>query len=450
MQKNFEGLGLEAIAHQSDSILHDSLTSILRRANGVSNESEWGSLIQEMEKVIRTRLDASVKIFVVRTPAEFSLSQPALTRNNALFYKTAAGHDDKEFVDYAHPFRGVFEGGVDRAKSKLLGDFRNATAQLMLPVQALRGEIADPEDWAAGIIHELGHLFSYLEYIDLLTATNMVLLEVARVWSGNYPAKTRATIIDTIEKATGGKVEDKEELIANDDFMAAEGVITNLAFKRIRNELGIEHYDNRMFEFLADQFCARHNCARNQVQLLDKLERNATWLFRDWQYCSTSSMVLWNALDVVQLLTANYVGAMAARLLVGKSIINTSVKGTNAVVDLVAAPLIDTVLFSVLGKYKRYDSPEDRYAALRQEVVASLKNRDLSKEYIAARLRELEGIDDLIGRLNKLPTITRAFSKYVANSVLGIRQTFRIQKEYEKLANNDIYYRAAQLDNMKV
>ncbi len=449
MHNKFEGLGLEAIAHQSDSILHESLTSILRRANGVSDESEWGSLIQEMEKVILTRLDATVKIALVNTPAEFSGVPPVLTRNNALFY-TATPSTDKEFIDYAHPFRGVLEGGVDRAKSKLLGDFRKAPGRIGLPVQALRGEIATPEEWAAGLIHELGHIFAYLEYVDLLTATNMVLLEVARVWSGNYPAKTRAAVIDSIEKATGGKVEDKEALIANDDFMAAEGAITNLAFKRIRNELGIESYDHRMMEFLADQFCARHNCARYQVQLLDKLERSASWLFKDWQYCSTSSMVLWNAIDLLQLMTANYAGAMVGRLMAGKAVINTSVKGVNALTDLMVMPMVDTLLISVLGKYKRYDSPEDRYAALRQEVVASLKNRDLSKEYIAARLQEIEGIDDLIGRLNKLPTLTRAFSKYVASSILGVRQTFRIQKEYEKLANNDIYYRAAQLDNMKV
>lgn len=451
MKSKFEGLGLEAIDFQRGGLLHAELTMFIARLRGVGNDQQRSIILGEMSKVIMKRTGLAIAWGWLSEGLDIQIYVPPVTRTHPLLYKA----QQKALMDESREdYRPIsiekdLNGTVDLKNSKVGGDFSTLVSVINLPETIWKSNLLTDGEWSAQLLHELGHPFAYFEFLGQTCVTNMILNEVSRVWMGNYPVEKRIKVLTAAEAQYQQKFVDKEEVAKNDDPHVAHALIVNSSIVKIRSEIGTEFYDQRVFETLADQFCARHGGARDWVTGVDKSQRDAGWITRNVAFRSTTSMIVANLIKFTMLATVNAPTAMAVRAATGKAIISKSLISGGSLAFGQGFNLAIASLLSLVNNQRlRYDEIPVRYANFRRELVGDLKNRNLPVDYVKRVLSDLEVIDEAIGNLNKLGNLDTMLYNWIIDGVIGRRKENRLQQQYEKLANNELFTRAAQLSTV--
>lgn len=444
MKNKFAGLGLEAIDHQVDSVLHKEMTLIFRRLNGTTSDKEIEDVLKDATTLAAKVLGIAVKWEVIKDDFGLAVDVPRITKTHPIVYKIQQAALAKDHPFYrVTPIEKIIDGGVDRKRSKLFGDFTSLESTIYLPKAAIRGKLLLPEEWAAATIHEFGHIFTYFEFLGYTSITNLALDEASKIWLGSYPVERRVQVLVAAEANFGDKIPDKESIAKNDDPRVAHAAIVQSSIQKVRSELGLKYYDQRVFEFLSDQFAARHGAGRYLVTGLDKFNRAVPWMMRDFAYRSTGSMIVANLFKLGMLATGNSAFGMA----LGR--VNTTLITGQKAVELLVTGVGNAMITLLLNDAQfRYDTGPARAEATRREVISALKRPDIDKAYLNARLEDLDIIDQVQSKLNKLDFLDNMLFKYLVENVMGVRKEFRIQQEYEKLANNELFARAAKLTTL--
>lgn len=477
MKPNFKGLGLEAIDFQRNKSLQTMVQSYVDIIRGTSNSAMMVNVLAEMSKDILKATGMLVQVHTHNDPSHDNMIvtfQP-LTKTHPLMSKMitlAAATGDQRFK--LLDIQSTLNGGVDLEKGTVFGDYSKVQTTLFIAVSFLNNQTLTTNEIAALFIHELGHIHSYFEFLGQTFITNYLLHETSRVWLGNYPKEKRIELLNGIEKQNNTVIANKDELSANDDPSVVEAIINNSSINVIRSELNTKFYDRRTLEFLADQFAIRHGVGRDLVTAQDKHLRSKTWLFRDAAFRSTSSMVVANLIKVSLILTANMPLSIAARggliAVAGTKVgISSGIAASQGVVAAVAHGVIRKSvislsegvvevatgvggtwlmqLFSDKGE-NLYDKPAERFAATRREMVTDLKTQGLDKEYVASVLDDIKIIDAIIDNMNSLGMVDKMLYDYIISSFKGDRKEIKLQQQYEKLSNNQLFQQAAKLSTL--
>lgn len=477
MKPNFEGLGLEAIDFQRNKSLQTMIHSYVDIIRGTSNSVMMVNLLSDMSKDIFKATGMTVQLHTHNDPSHDNIIvtfQP-LSKSHPLMTKMVSAilaASDKPFK--ALNISSVLNGGVDLAKGTVFGDYSKVVSTLFMSVSFLNNKELTSGEITGLIIHELGHIHNYFEFLGQTFITNYLLHETSRVWLGAYPKEKRIELLNGIEKQNNTIIGNKEELAANDDPSLVEAVINNSSINMIRSELNTKFYDRRTMEFLADQFAIRHGVGRDLVTAQDKHHRSKSWLFRDTAFRTTSSMVVANLIKLSLIMTANVPLSVAARggliALAGTKVgISSGLAASQGVVAAVAAGVVRKTILSV-GEgvvevatstmstwlmqlfvdrgQALYDKPADRFAATRREMVSDLKTQGLAKEYVASVLDDIKIIDAVIEKMNNLGMVDKMLYEYIISSFKGDRKEIKLQQQYEKLSNNQLFQQAAKLSTL--
>lgn len=435
MKFSFEDLGMEAIGFQRNAKLNTELTIFFTQLKGLDDPARQSEILASLSKVIFDETGMSVEVKVTEADNyKMSASPIPLTRNHPF----ATADFRMKLMRTKMTRRGIADavgGEVDDKECRVSGSFSDIPCFITIPSKFFSSDKFTGEEIAAGALHELGHVYGYFRYLGQAFRSNLVIRDIALTWAETDDTKVRIKVLDEAEEIIGKKFENKADLAQAD---AADVPITIVAANCIddsRSEMGTKFYDQRAFEAMADQFATRHGAGRALVTLLDKVGRDASPLTRNGQYDPMVTKLIFNVLSVAFNAVTPAKGALLGLKFTSEALIVSQILGGT----------MNVFLGSLMGDFA-YDDPFNRYKAVRQELIASLKDRTTDASYQRAVLQDIEVVDQAMAALNRFPTITSLINKFIGGTINGSRKEMAFQRQFEELANNELFAKAAQLN----
>lgn len=312
-------------------------------------------------------------------------------------------------------------GTVDIRRAKVSGIFSKFAFTVVMPEKFFRRMVPvlrlTPDQWAALILHEVGHFFTYCEYFSRTVTTNQALSALSKQLEGNGNIPLREIQIRKAADALGVHADAKALATAKNRIV--EVALVTETIEKSRSELGVSIYDDTASEYLADQFVSRCGGAAALATALNEVERS---FGSSVPFMSTPTFMLTQFLSLVLTLypwTA-----------------------------LVAAPV--SLWYIAMGGSltgNEYDSLEVRFRRIKHDAVNRLKNRKLGEEDKKHTLRDIEQIDTILSTVKErtdwqtaVASLFPTYRKY--------RNTTQLQKQLEQLGNSNLFTRAAELTTL--
>lgn len=346
----------------------------------------------------------------------------------------------------------LFKGTVDVAKGKVSGIYSDIPIDIFLAVELFTSRrLANitGRHVAAIAAHEIGHGFTYLRYLGNFVLSNVVVAEIARRKHEGADDKVIQEVVRVAEQKTGWRLRELGEINRSTDPLVVQQIVMAGMVESIRSELGTKFYDQRAFEFSADQFVARHGGAADIVQALDLLNR---------AYPDYNKFYRSNTKNIFLSLQA-YLGMLISRLWHGSlsASVVLAVAGTTAAVPFAIGVGIAVASFSLLmalfsaAEDSIYDPVPQRFAAMRRELIASSKDQNLSPAQRKEIIEGIASIDEIIGNLTSgIFSHPRLLGDMMIGIFNGRGAEKKFQRQLEELVNNRLFELSNKLQTQTV
>lgn len=420
-------ISMEAIGFQQNSALFNELTIFYGNLMSGGLEGQRSKTLDAMaESVLKhTGINTTFTLLAGATGI-FMVAIPPLLHDNPINNKSYTQRLSNLSLD-AMSFKGIFKGGIDLKGGKVDGDFSKIMYEIYLDLDGLSQSFFTPEEAAATTLHEIGHVFTNIYLMSSMFRTNLVMQEIGKIFDRTRETKVRIDSLTVVEKLYGAKFEDKAALANNNDTDAVAIATAGLTITSLRSELGTRYYDERLGEFVADQFATRHGAGAHLVSALDKL---GALYKKKREYQSVAAG--WG--EVLGL------GVLAALL----------------------SPAVATAGFSggVLGCFimalnkrnkdeKVYDEPSARFAAIEREIISILKDSSLPNHVVRKLLMDIDSIRRTIAGLTKYNYPLQRGIEFLVGTWNGERREIKFQRDLEKLGNNSLFVDSAKLSTLQ-
>lgn len=350
---------------------------------------------------------------------------PFLSKNHVLF-----SPDLKDMVEYFDSVKGDVEfsinnvlkslkrrtisGEIDLKQSKVSGVFCELENPLYYPRSYLLGDFLTHEENAAVILHELGHAFTFMEYLTRMVSTNQAIATLSRTLDGSITPDTRVIIFDKAADAMDLSKTQKEALKNAKSQEQIAVIVLDREIEASVSELGFNLYDVNSCEYLADQFAARHQAGSALVTALDKIVQS---------YALNSFIG-----NVVMLFSAVC------------AVVSTS--------GLLLPVLILVLIFSPNKGDDIYDNLKSRFIRAKHQLVEQLKNEDLDANVRTELLSEISIIDSVSERHSDQLGIVETLAYYLRPGYRNAHKYELLQKDLERIGTSDLFVAAGKLKNV--
>ena len=436
-----EKYGIESIHFQLKSKLHFALTEIcdsiksnidleIKNLQGLHrriNDSMVNKIVYDFYKknksLIETHIEkeTGLKTFFILDRSDTSFIPGASVRienldsNHPLileFQKELMSISDR-FIDIIKK-KEKYSALVDKKNGKVSGYFSKIPFNIYVNYSFFKG-ILDGKEMSSVILHELGHAFSYCEYMGSYVTTNFVLYEASRRLTQRDREKESFIILSDLEKHLGIKLKQGEQITYKQNQEVIHLVLVREYICCGINELNSKMYDFTAFEMFADQFANRHGAGKDIISALDKIYRlggdSAYWSGKKHVYVETMK-----TLFVLPIFTA-----------------------------LTAGLFLYFIFFVVNTNASEYDTPVKRFERIKRDLINALKDRNLSNELRKKINDDIEQIDEILKPMNERKTLLQWYWNTL--SIRGRREynALKFQQELEKLVGNELFVKANQL-----
>lgn len=434
-----ENLAVEAISFQNDGFgkeLEQVIETIEKTDFGkISSvfqpDARKFPVCQELEKLLFNRFGLDVELL-------FSFAGPAMETDEASVLNIGHILNNIE-TDYQETFRALTQdqankiiariksssdiNRVDLAKAKVYGGFSKIHFKLYLPITEFKNKVLTIREKAALILHEVGHAFTLLEYMDKKTTMNQMLMLIADESFIGIGTGNKEYILQQVSSGVN-KDPVLEEALNNNDEKVRVIAALKAYTTSTRSGNGTLHYDVSACEALADNFCARFGYAVDNVSGLNKL--NA--------YTPET--------NEGQLELLNFIEIM-------KFAVIPVVLSNPYLMCLISISVLYTLFTSGEANYDySYDRLRTRYLRIREQVVSSLKDNKLPKEIVAKALKDIEFIDRALDGVKDYDTLTTKLYNLIFVKHRNAKKAVELQRLLEELGNNDLFIQAAKLKNL--
>jgi len=405
--------GLEAIDFQDNSRLFRELTTALKSITDDKTMEYIVSVEKRIEDVIKTSTGLKTRItFSSINYMASAWTYPMIPDNGTspllnVQYDFNDYYSKYDFASLVAKKDGI--GKIDLVNSTVDGIFKQVEVPIIFTRKLFN--LLKPDELAAVIIHEIGHTFTYLETINDIIRTNYVLKEANKELRNSKKKSHQIKIIKQIANDQNIDIDDPDVFVNGDKEELLKILTIDKKFQETRSEMGAEEYDLTTYEYLSDQFAARHGAGRSLVSALDKLNRH-------YGDASTSSYGEFLFVSIMDL--------------AGSTTLSNFTSGLFLLITL-----------SISGRpNSEYDNPKDRMIRIRQDMVVQLKNKDLPKG-LSIRLKEdLKSIDRKIELITNKTALVDKLLMLVSPSKKQQSEQIAFQKELEGLVNNDLYVKS--------
>ncbi|QAX96019.1 hypothetical protein [Vibrio phage vB_VmeM-Yong XC32] len=293
------------------------------------------------------------------------------------------------------------------------------------------------EELAAILFHELGHLVSFYEWGYRQSITNFVLTGFVQAVIGAKENADKMNYIFELQQEHGiGKGSEKAILNAkNEDELRV--VMYNECIEKSRSDLGLNIYEVRSWESLADQYVSRMGLGVHLAKGMNKLDR--AW--HTERRTRWGNAVSFAATMTIYLASTFYTGLLAAAALSG---------GGSIPLALVCFAFVQLVLLSNMYAESKiqqsvYDNPKRRVEVIRLETVARLKDaKDRDTRKMVAM--EIEAIDELLENYEDALGVFQWFGKTFFPAGRKAYRSLKGQQLLEDFSNSNLNYLAAKLE----
>lgn len=425
-----KSVATEAINFQYDSFGKDleELFGKLREEKVKSDTTDQDyPVAKEISSLILKRLGLNVKIFF-NTDLGPGMFSPKFDKNHV--FKNTYGDSDWEFlisntsgmnklVNDVISFKNKNE--VNLITAKVSGVFSELLNTLYLPLWFINNNTLSIRQVVSVVLHELGHSFTFLEYLGRQTSMNEVLQIVASDVFDITNNKIREFVISNLTE-NEDRHPDLEKELSNKNPSVRISVVLKNQFKPSMSGITKGHYDASSCEAMADNFAARFGYSQDLVIANDQMftlypEKN--------QLVRASILSLEIATyGIIPFLTLSHPFIVFAILLIA---INRVCTGGEINTDYT------------------YDKLKIRYKRLREQVITGLKDKTLPKPMVEKALQDIEVIDAAISKIKPFTTFTDDILNFLLTKNRNAIKEAEQQRILEEIASNDLFIKAAQL-----
>ena len=404
-------VGLENMQQQGTKFF-DELTQIF--ADYKSKVIEKHQLTELLVKSIKKHTNLSVTVSI---DPSFSINAVAFGAQfdiaNLMWPEFYQGLEQwQEYMK--RPLNGT-EGWIDTAKGRVGGVFAEYKHRLTITNGLLK---INPDEIAAIVLHEVGHLYTMLYYIGHIALSNIIVTQAARDALNNKDVSIRRKIINQATKYLS--VEDMVpigDLEMSPIWNSQDGIetlILNAFRERHKSTTGTDLYDIRACEQLADQYAVRHGAGLALATALTKFEGsgggNIGRLF---------NQILLNVIEIVMSILSFGIWFVLA------------------------------VICNTISPYTEYDDPKYRLRRVAQDMIDRIKRMPLTREDKAKLIADYEKVKKIeANRQGTTYSLAFRFAYMVSKNTRLTHKQQETQKLIEDLLFNPLYVSHAKLQNL--
>jgi hypothetical protein len=419
-------LSLESIDFQTNGVFYKELITICKELEKLSPKDIADSEIaMQLPAVIKHH--TGMNVTCMWGPEELAAFPPLASNNNPMFNRLDQlerenlPNSDADKLLYSALHDPI--GRVNLKTGTVSGIFAEFVSMISLPVALFASSKPfTAEEKASGILHEIGHLFSYFVFLANTVTTNQILSAVSKKYDQTTNIKEREVILTKVKTLAKLNELDALALAKSNDKKVVEVVLITSLVREFESELGSNIYDMNTWEALADQYATRQGAGRALVTFLDKAHRATGHIgFRGLpQYAFMEAFkLMWLALTPFTL---------------GVSMLFLLAACFNDSVDTGGA----------------YDTLRSRYGRVRDQIVEAMKDKKLTEEQVTALTQDLTVIDDLSNHVKDRQQLFGYIADFVSPWQRKRISQEKLQRELERLAHNDLFVRAANLKQLGI
>jgi hypothetical protein len=414
---------LESIDFQKNGAFYKELTTICTELEGKNaNEITDSEIAMQLPAVIKHH--TGMNVTTLWGPEDFAAYPPLANNNNPLwnrlnmFEREEMTNGDADKILYQLQSNPI--GRVNLKSGMVSGIYAEFVSTLSLPVQVFSGKAFTPEEKAAGILHELGHLFNYFVFIAHTVTTNQILAAISKKYDQTTNIKEREVILTKVKSVAQLGELDAEALSKSNEKKVVEVVVVTSLVKEFESALGSNIYDMNSWEALADQYATRQGAGRALVTFLDKANKAGDHI----GYRGTARYMF---MEVVKLMWA-----ALAPFTFGISLI----------------PLLIACVQDSVDSGGTYDTLRNRFGRVRDQVVEAMKDKKQTPEQLTALTQDLTTIDELLSHVKDRQQLFGYVADFISPWHRKRISQEKMQRSLEQLAHNDLFVRAANLKQL--
>lgn len=413
----------ELVAYQEGSVLFNSIVEIFKASKGQPKFKTKELNKTPLPEIIKKHTGISVN-FNTDYSNDYNayVIVPDLSLNNVLyddFLREFLDNNDYEELKRANK---KLEGTVNPKTSKVSGIFSEIVSDITLGDRFWNKEgIITPEETAAILLHEIGHVFSYYFFLLKTVKTNIVLNALNRPEYFNSSKDKKIIFLEEIEKDMDFKITDKEQLTACNQE-TTNIVIISESIRAERSELKTDLYDQRTYEFLSDQFSMAHGAGIHLATGLAKIMKlyGAT---TDSKFIYVTKSLI----GLIRFILFHLLGYKTGKI------------------STIILFWIALIFSNTVPQRELYDSPLVRLRKIKEQLMGILKDRNLDRDFKMQTISDIETIDFLTKRYMESPDITDILMKKLLPWARKRESISKLQHDYESLAYNDFYKLSAKM-----
>lgn len=403
----------ESIAFQNTTFF-DELTLAFDEVKNLK-ETDVGDSepIYRISKIIKNHTNLNITIDAENDYPP-CIDIPNIDRNNPLINAAQrAIVNSTDGLTMIESSNEVLHGTVNIKTAKVSGVFSDIKAKMYLGKAFIQGNKFSSQELAAITLHEVGHLFTYFEFITRTVRTNQVLAGLSKILDGSENQEKREVALLSAKKALKLDKLDLSQL-KDVNTKTTQVVLIDALVKETRTELGYNLFAESSWEYLCDQFSARHGAGVHLATALSKIYKS--------QYnISYRSLAVYLAVEMIKVI-------------------------------LIANLAFLGILFLVVMLDSQdgggYDLPSARLKRIRDQATQYLKNKQISDVERRRILDEIESIDKLLAEMTNRKQLFTYIHEFFSKRTRDERAYRKLQYELEDIAMNDLYVKAAEFKLM--
>ena len=483
----------EAIAFQKDRAVVDRMIDIFERLiNYIGAALQSGKRItihdvndqpeiKEMEDLVKARFGLNISFSAIGNGGAWTMPL-ILTTNHALLNRIYHGEANAPAARMLRELKQT-SFKVDLEKAYISGPVTEYVAPLaseLFWAKVLLGEYGlTAEELTAIMLHEIGHVFTFIEYSNRMSVGNQVLLEaIDNMYDESGSLRAKQYDFKGVEEFL--EMENNEIIDAIQNDKNASMMLIRLSTRfvtKLTQQTADDHYYKTSSEQLADNFVVKFGLGKELAVGLDKLHMGGSpekiptmWLLVIFLQIKTLYIVI---RSFIYLLIDVFKGRSDAK----QSLFFTIAIGVISVFFPTYGMLFAAILGasqSLLGLIFRiynagdavdnfsYDTLRDRTRRVLQGCIEELKDSNLTGEQlrvILGNIEELKQILDvkyditknLMGQNQYIsPDVLKTVSNIVFSNNRRAYKEKQLQKIIEQAVSNDLFISSAKLKLMSM
>lgn len=409
----------ETIAHQYGRDFFLALTHVMQDIkDNIHNRKEKLAAMQRLVDITHKNTGISV-VFEIHTSRFYdAYMYPPDIKNNPIIPNDALPFYDDNTTRKIVDSKFDINGTIDLKKGVITGIFSKVGIKIVLTTAFFEASRYTAAEIAAIYAHELGHAFTSFTMTAMMVKTNHAIRAVRQALDGTQDKTIRYEILTKHENQNGVAIPNKDKLAKDGGDIHATIFLFKAYQEKYRNEYGLDLYDRRSSEYLADQYVGRLGGAMALASGLDKL-------FRDGGHPSYWSFLMFTVVELAKVVFTAY---------------------TMFITPLILMMMGDPL---TLGETARYDPPGARIRRIKHQAVDSLKKKSLTPELRQQIVAEIRAIEQIESQIKDRNTLYDSLYGFIFPWAARVRKDINEQKLLEELGNNDLYVSAATLKDFK-